>query len=214
MKKILLIDDDEFLSENISEILQLENYHVVYAKNGEIGIDTAIKEIPDLIICDINMPVKNGHEVIDELSRNEKTKDIPFIFLSAHGEINDKLNAISSGATDFIQKPFNELLLLATVSSRIKKNETTKEAFQELSATHIKSLETMLFITSHSVRKPVASCLGMIDLIEHYDDEHICREDLKKILTSLKPSFIEMDVFIKQLSNYIYETRLKAMYRK
>ena len=79
-KKILLIEDNLEMRENISEILELSKYDVVSAKNGKEGVEYAEKGNPDLIICDIMMPVLDGYGVLHMLSKNEDTANIPFIF--------------------------------------------------------------------------------------------------------------------------------------
>ena len=82
-KKILIIEDEKKVRENITTLLTEENYTVISSKDGEGGIETAIKERPDLIICDIMMPGIDGYGVLEILSKNEVTKSTPFIFLTA-----------------------------------------------------------------------------------------------------------------------------------
>ena len=89
MKKILLIEDNQGIRENTAEILELANYQVFTAENGKTGIETALKEIPDLIICDIMMPVLDGYGVLHLLHKNTSLQNIPFIFLSAKSERPD-----------------------------------------------------------------------------------------------------------------------------
>ncbi len=89
MKKILLIEDNKDVRENTAEILKLANYNVLTAKNGKEGVEMAQKEKPDLIICDIMMPVLDGHGALHMLSKNEETASIPFIYLTAKAERSD-----------------------------------------------------------------------------------------------------------------------------
>ena len=91
---ILLIEDDMVLRENTAEILELQDYEVITAPNGKIGIEKAIEHIPDIIICDIMMPEVDGYGVLQSLSSNTKTHHIPFIFLSAKTE-NSEQNEIN-----------------------------------------------------------------------------------------------------------------------
>ena len=83
MKTILLIEDDIVLRENTAELLELANYKVITAANGQMGLKLAKQKLPDLIVCDIMMPELDGYETLQALSQNSKTKRIPFIFLSA-----------------------------------------------------------------------------------------------------------------------------------
>lgn len=130
-KKILLIEDDEQLIENIKEILELEDYLVLIERDGESGIKTAINKIPDLIICDISMPKKNGYEVLAILSQNIKTKKIPFIFLTARADKEDLRKGMQLGADDYIFKPFRVDDLLNSIETRLKKKTLLSEPITE-----------------------------------------------------------------------------------
>ena len=129
MKKILLIEDNKDIRENTAEILVLANYQVTTAKNGKEGIELVQKEKPDLIICDIMMPVLDGYGVLHLLSKNEETSSIPFIFLTAKAERSDFRKGMEMGADDYLTKPFDDLELLHSVESRLKKNELLKKEF-------------------------------------------------------------------------------------
>jgi len=82
-KKVLLIEDDKIVRENTSEILELANYNVVTAENGKTGIDLAKTFLPDIIVCDILMPVLDGYGVLQIVSKTPELEQIPFIFLSS-----------------------------------------------------------------------------------------------------------------------------------
>lgn len=122
MKKILLIDDNEDIRNNTAEILELSNYTVITAANGKKGLELAIREQPDLIICDIMMPELDGFGVLHAIHNNETLKNTPFIFLTAKSERSDFRKGMEQGADDYITKPFNGTELLNAVESRIKKN--------------------------------------------------------------------------------------------
>lgn len=121
MKTVLLIEDDLALRENTTEILELANYEVITASNGIIGINKAKKNVPDIIICDIMMPKLDGYEVLNKLSKNKKTKYIPFVFLSVKDQIQDIRKGMNLGADDYITKPFTEEDLLSVVERRLTK---------------------------------------------------------------------------------------------
>jgi CRP/FNR family transcriptional regulator, polysaccharide utilization system transcription regulator len=131
MKKILLIEDNQEVRENIGEILELANYKVVSAENGKIGADLAKKESPDLIICDVMMPELDGFGVLHVLSKNPDTASIPFIFLTAKSEKDDIRKGMNLGADDYLTKPFDDLELLDAIEIRLKKNEILKVEFQK-----------------------------------------------------------------------------------
>ena len=121
MNKILLIEDNHDVRENTAEILELANYTVVTAENGKIGVEKAIQERPDLIICDIMMPVLDGYGVLHMLNKHDDLKSIPFIFLTAKAERGDFRKGMEMGADDYITKPFTATELLNAVESRLRR---------------------------------------------------------------------------------------------
>ena len=128
-KKILLIEDDEMIRENTSEILGLANYEVETAENGKIGVAKALEDKPDLIICDIMMPELDGYGVLYLLSKNPETSAIPFIFLTAKAEKSDRRKGMALGADDYLTKPFEEMDLLNSVEGRLKRSDVFKQDF-------------------------------------------------------------------------------------
>lgn len=129
MKKILLIEDNKEMRENTAEILELADYKVITAKNGKEGVEAALKEPPDLVICDIMMPVLDGYGVLHALSKNEKTAGIPFIFLTAKAERSEVRKGMEMGADDYLTKPFDDIELMNAVETRLKKMDTLKKEF-------------------------------------------------------------------------------------
>lgn len=123
MKKILVIEDMAEIRDNVAEYLSLANYKVFAAENGKQGIITAITERPDLIICDIMMPELDGYGVFHALHKNELTRNIPFIFMTAKSEREDFRKGMELGADDYITKPFSGTELLNAVEGRLKKNQ-------------------------------------------------------------------------------------------
>jgi CheY-like chemotaxis protein len=128
MKKILIIEDNADIRENLSEILSLSGYEAIVAANGKEGVQKAQTELPDLILCDIMMPELDGYGVLHILNRSVQTADIPFIFLTAKAEKEDFRQGMSLGADDYITKPFDDLMLLQTIENRLKKKERLKQA--------------------------------------------------------------------------------------
>lgn len=130
-KTILLIEDNKEMRENTAEILELAHYKVLVAKNGKEGVEIAQKSRPDLIICDIMMPVLDGYGVLHMLSKNVETASIPFIFLTAKAERTDFRKGMEMGADDYVTKPFDDIELLNAVESRLKKAEIMKKEFSK-----------------------------------------------------------------------------------
>jgi CRP-like cAMP-binding protein len=130
-KKILLIEDNDLIRLGTKEILTLANYEVVECKNGKEGVEAANKEKPDLIICDIMMPVMDGYGVLHSLSKKEETANIPFIFFTAKAERSDFRKGMEMGADDYITKPFDDIELLNAIERRLKKAELMRKEFSK-----------------------------------------------------------------------------------
>jgi CheY-like chemotaxis protein len=129
MKRILLIEDNHEIRENTAEILELDGYEVITAENGKIGVELASSSKPDLIICDIMMPVLDGYSVLHLLTKNPDTENIPFIFLTAKADRQDFRKGMEMGADDYITKPFDDVDLLNAIESRFKKMELLEKKY-------------------------------------------------------------------------------------
>lgn len=129
MKKILLIEENETFREKVAELLELTNYQVFTAENGKMGVLIAVRETPDLILCDIMLPFLDGFGVLHMLHKNQSTKNIPFIFLTSKHKKSDFRKGMELGADDYIAKPFTETELLNAIDSRLKKIDQLKEEF-------------------------------------------------------------------------------------
>ncbi len=130
MKKILLIEDDSALRENTAELLELSNYHVRTSSNGRLGVNEAKSFKPDIIVCDIMMPIMDGYGVLEALAKDNDTKHIPFIFLSAKTEKDDIRKGMDLGADDYLTKPFEESDLISAIESRLAKAAILNERRQ------------------------------------------------------------------------------------
>ena len=126
MKKILIIEDNPDLRDNMAEILALAGYDVLTAENGKLGVETALAQKPDLVLCDIMMPVLDGYGVYHLLNKHDETSSIPFIFLTAKSEKADFRKGMDMGADDYIMKPFEDIDLLNAIEVRLKKAATLK----------------------------------------------------------------------------------------
>lgn len=126
MKKILVVEDMPDVRENIQELLELSGYQVVTASDGAEGVDVALQEHPDLILCDVMMPRLDGFNTLNILSKRPETADIPFVFLTAKTEKEDFRKGMELGADDYLTKPFSVEELLRVVETRLRKAERLK----------------------------------------------------------------------------------------
>lgn len=128
-RKILIIEDNLEIREGTAEILELTGgYEVLTAADGRLGVEMALKHLPELILCDIMMPELDGYGVLYMLGKNEATMNIPFVFLTAKTERADIRKAMEMGADDYLTKPFDDLELLNAIESRFKKRDQLQAA--------------------------------------------------------------------------------------
>jgi DNA-binding NarL/FixJ family response regulator len=121
MKKILIIEDDRATRDNLATILRMEGFQPLTAPDGRRGLETASRENPDLILCDVMMPDLDGHDVLRALREKSTTVNTPFIFLTARGDRNDIRTGMNLGADDYLTKPATATELLAAVNARLKR---------------------------------------------------------------------------------------------
>lgn len=129
--KILIVDDEDSIRALIRRILENEKYEVIEAVNGQEAIEFAKKENPDVILLDMKMPVMNGLEACRRLKKDEKTKNIPIIAVTAFNE--NKKDAVEAGIDDFVNKPFDMVEVIIRVKSMLKIKNLT-DGLQRISA--------------------------------------------------------------------------------
>jgi DNA-binding response OmpR family regulator len=131
MNKVLVIEDNFEMRDNIFEILKLANYEVYTATNGKIGVELALKHLPDLILCDIMMEGLDGYGVLFMLNKHPETSTIPFIFITAKTQKQDLRKGMELGADDYLMKPFDDVELLNAVETRLKKKKLQKDFYSK-----------------------------------------------------------------------------------
>ncbi len=125
--RVLIVDDEELIRNVIKEYLILENYEVKEASNGVEAVDLALKENFDIIIMDIMMPKMDGYTACREI---KKSKDVPFLMLSARGEEYDKLIGFDLGIDDYVTKPFSPKELVARIKAITKRKNNNEKIYQ------------------------------------------------------------------------------------
>ena len=166
MEKILIIEDEQDIRDNMREILEISQYEVTLARNGAEGITLAKEIQPDLIICDVNMPVMDGYEVLESLQSMPETSLIPFIFLTARSDLQEVRQGMELGADDYLMKPLNIQDLLLSIRTRLLKHQRVvaqikeaEESSQEIqsrakiTASHAKEQEQLLQVKDKLLTK-------------------------------------------------------------
>ncbi|MEG4578036.1 EAL domain-containing response regulator [Microcoleus sp. MON1_C5] len=132
MKKILVIEDEQLIRENILKLLKAEGFDVTGAENGAQGLYAAVSNVPDVIICDVMMPELDGYGVLVALRSNPVTATVPFVFLTGKAERSEMRQGMELGADDYLTKPFSKAELVGAISSRLKKQEAVAEQYNTL----------------------------------------------------------------------------------
>jgi len=181
MKRILLIDDSEFILESTSTLLMFEGYDVITAGGGAEGIQKAIDELPDLIICDVSMPEVNGYEVIEQIRANEKTTMIPFIFLTAFTDKVKMREGMEKGADDYLTKPFTKKELTSAIDSQWLKYSKVETKVQTKVETVGKKLNYAL---PHEFRTVLSQLVGSANLIKNNIND-LEKEDIVEVANEI-----------------------------
>lgn len=172
MKKILVIEDEPEMRRNLATILKLEKFSVVQAENGRMGLETARKELPDMILCDVMMPEMDGHAVLQALREDTKTATTPFIFLTAKGEKQDFRSGMNLGADDYLTKPIAKAELLKAIEARLKRSDQQLSSgsltpnFDSPEPLHALGLtprvaEVLLWVAQGKTNADIATILGI-----------------------------------------------------
>lgn len=162
MSKLLVIDDEASIRENLLELLDAEGYEVASAEDGRRGVELARQLLPDLIICDVMMPQLDGYGVLAELRENPATATIPFIFLTAKIESADLRQGMNLGADDYLVKPFTRSELLTSIAARLRK----QEAVTRRMAAKLDDLRSSITLAlPHELRTPLAGISGFAELL-------------------------------------------------
>lgn len=160
-KKILVVEDHDLLLLAIQDILEVEGYKVVTATDGLDALEKMQDFTPDLIVADISMPRMDGYTFFEEVHSIPEWIPIPFIFLTARAEREDRLKGKSMGAEDYIVKPFDPQELVVVVNSRIGRaqeiREVTESEFEDLK-------QQIITLLSHELRTPLTSVYGYTEL--------------------------------------------------
>ncbi len=184
MKKILVIDDYPDNVFLLQDRLEHEGFEVIKAYDGNMGIQKAVEEKPDLILLDIMMPDVSGYDVCKVLSTKVETKLIPIILLTALTEADNIKQGLNSGAFDYIKKPFNKIELIARINSALRFSETNKLL---LEIEKIRTYAATVVTANHEIKQP----LTLINLSTAAIRRELSKDNYSKEVVAKRIEFIE-----------------------
>lgn len=199
MSRILVIEDEEFVRENLCDLLEGEGHEVFSAGDGQRGIELAQQHLPDLILCDIQMPLMDGFQVLQALQEDSSTKTTPFIFLTARTSRDDLRAGMALGADDYLTKPFTLDEVLQAIATRLEKQATVAEQYEDQMDDLRQSMAQML---PHELRTPLTLILGYSALLFE-SDEAIEPAELKEIAGSILHAGNRLQRLIQRFLLYV-----------
>src|SRR5262245_61619620 len=162
MKRILVIDDEQWLREMVHMALQQKGFEVVEAENGAAGVDVARRVLPDLILCDVNMDKMDGYLALASLRNDPTTAPIPFILMTGMADNAGMRHGMELGADDYLPKPFAISDLYAAVEARLKKAQTLREEAEKKLTDLRDNISLML---PHELRTPLNGILAYGEIL-------------------------------------------------
>jgi two-component system sensor histidine kinase/response regulator len=204
---ILIVDDTAHVQRLLSAILTKQGYEVQTADNGVQALEVARTTPPDLILLDIMMPHMDGYETCQHMKADERTRDIPIIFLSALEQVDDKIKAFTAGGVDYITKPFQAKEVLARVDTHLSLRALQRrlqEASQELAAqleelqARNEELDALAGTMAHDLKAPLTSIIGFADMLKSIHTT-LPDESLEESLRAIASNGRKMDKIIDEL---------------
>ncbi|MEQ8674193.1 MAG: response regulator [Aggregatilineales bacterium] len=195
MIKILIIEDEATIREDLAEILHYEGFQVIEADSGKRGIEVLEIEQPDLILCDLAMPEASGYEVLDYVRSSKTLLKLPFIFLTARTERNFFRLGMELGADDYISKPVSKTELLSAIQSRLNRyQELTDISNLELD----KAKKRLTRLVSHELRTPLVS-ISMVQQIISNRLHALSSDDIAELMDTLQSGSNRLQHLVEQM---------------
>ena len=173
MTCILIIEDEDLIRESLEDLLLAEGFKVITAENGERGMHLAKQNQPDLILCDVRMPIFNGYEVLEWLRQDKELSTVPFLFLTSMMDRHSTRKGMSLGADDYLEKPCTKDELLAAIAARLGKQKAIDQRIAEKMDALRRSITLSL---PHELQTPLSGIMGLSELLMIENEELIPEE--------------------------------------
>ena len=203
MSRVLMIEDEQSIREEVVEWLEFEGYDVVAARNGREGVEAAFAQPPDLIVCDVMMPGMDGYEVLVTLRDNPQTAPTPFIFLTAKADRSYMRHGMEMGADDYLTKPFTRAELLSAIQMRLKRSQHIASGQQQV----LEDAKLRLTrLVTHELRTPMTSIRMVKEVISRQLGQ-LSEAEVNELLESLGTGTDRLHHTIEQM---VYMTHFEA----
>ena len=168
MTCILVIEDEDLIRESLEDLLLAEGFDVITAENGDRGVKVALQERPNLIICDVMMPILNGYEVLARLREDRNLRTVPFLFLTSIADRYSNRKGMSLGADDYLEKPCTKDELLEAIAVRLAKHRIVEQCIEEKMDALRNSITLSL---PHELQTPLSGIMGLSELMMMQSEE-------------------------------------------
>ncbi|MEO0065276.1 MAG: hypothetical protein RI983_602 [Bacteroidota bacterium] len=203
-KRILIVEDERDIRDSLKTILELNDFIVDAAENGQIGLEKAEEKKPDLILCDVMMPVLDGFGLLELLRK--KGVETPLIFLTAKAQHNDLRTGMNLGADDYIFKPFKSAELLQSIERRLERKDQLEQDLKKL----INSLEqTIILMVGHEFKTPMHGILSFTNLIKQRASE-LANNEIEDFCIYLENSSNRLQQTFSKIKTY-YDLELSGI---
>ncbi|MCA9905596.1 MAG: response regulator, partial [Anaerolineae bacterium] len=195
MAKILVIEDERSLRNDVIDALNLSSFEVLSAPDGEAGLALARQELPDLILCDVRMPGMDGFTVLEKIRADETTAPIPFIFMTSQSDRDSMRSGMVLGADDYVTKPFAIDELMKAVNTRLSRREVfVREAESKLEDAKLR----LTRMVTHELRTPLISMNSVLDIVSKRMGA-LSAEDLQDLVTSIDSGGRRLNHLVEQM---------------
>ena len=204
MAKILVVEDELFILENILDILELEGHQALGALHGRAGLELARQHLPDLIVSDIMMPEMDGYGLLLALRENPATATIPLVFLTAKADRTAMRYGMELGADDYLTKPFTPAELIALVNARLERHATVAQEYEK----KLEDLRGNIFrMLPHELRTPLATVIGYSELIL-FDAPELGRDRLTAMVEAIHRAGLRLE---RLIDNFLMHSQIELL---
>ncbi|MGE5342011.1 MAG: response regulator [Candidatus Omnitrophota bacterium] len=195
---ILIVDDVVENIKILGNILREKGYRIAVASNGTKALEIAGQILPDLVLLDIVMPEPDGFQVCRQLKANNRTKEIPVIFLSAKYETEEIVKGFELGGVDFITKPFNKLELLARINTQLRLRNAQTEIVR---LAEQNAALAVAYTANHEINQPLTVLLGNLEMFLADIDKQTLTERQQKFLSRMERSVKKIQEILKMFTD-------------